>query len=129
MFRIHHDDADLISKAMRSYVLLPGSLDIRISEIHQASEVPRLFVLIVDSTVGSLDYFVHAKEVVNDHGFAQPHEFMDFLKRRFTAKQLKLDGIWTCLKVRAIEWPDNLKAVDATLFKLRFLTNVNAARK
>lgn len=127
MLHLSGEEKTLFKNGMLKYILFPTKLFVKELEVHCVGNEE--FALVTDVTFGALSYFLHAKEIINDYGFAQPHELADHLKKRWSMKQCAMDSEWTCLKLRYIEWPKDVKAVDAVALKLRFLSNMNGARK
>lgn len=112
-------EAESILNGVKKFLLIPSDPDLNVKEIRAINDEG--YVAIVGLEVGTLDHWLHDKAVLQDYGFAQPHELTDYLRRKHG--KLKDDQqIWARVElVRVSDWKDlDPKEIKKGLFGLLF---------
>ena len=111
-------EAESIGLGVKKFLLIPSGEDIYIKEIRKLSD--SVYAAVVGYEEGTIDHWLHDKKVLQDYGFAQPHELVDYLRRKHKVDDDQM--IWARVElVRVPEWSETSeKEIKNGLFRLLF---------
>ena len=117
--QVSDTEASAVDSGIKKFLLIKHDETLHTKEIRSLNGV--CFVAIVEYEAGTLDHWLHDKKLLQDYGFAQPHEFVDYLKSKY-GKINDDQQIWARVEVvRVPEWSETpTKDIKQGLFKLLF---------